>query len=94
MGRADKLIDAFIDSIPDDKLTGFLTPGKVFRDRKFRLDMQGINTGGAYKLQVQVNNKPATRSWSRGRRTRVRDPSFAARKNLRPQTRSEPNERP
>lgn len=43
MGKANKELDAFIDKIPDEKLTGFsASPGKIYSDIDFRLDMQGV----------------------------------------------------
>jgi hypothetical protein len=38
-----KALNAFIDNIPDDKLTGFPSQSKsIHKDDNFRLDMQGV----------------------------------------------------
>ena len=44
MGRREKEAMAFIDSIPDSKLTGLPqnTSTTIFKDKNFRLDMQGV----------------------------------------------------
>ena len=58
MGKANKALFDFIDDIPDEKLTGDFggEGGTIYSDRDFRLDMQGMTTGGkAYNLQIQVN---------------------------------------
>ncbi|KAK8034619.1 hypothetical protein PG993_009614 [Apiospora rasikravindrae] len=52
-----KLVTKFIDDIPDEKLQGFRTsPGLIWRDVNFRLNMQGLTTAGEHNLQIQVNN--------------------------------------
>ncbi|CUS06866.1 unnamed protein product [Tuber aestivum] len=68
MGKASKALQAFIDNIPDSKLTGFPEgAGTIYTDQDFRLDMQGASceermlmtkqktTSGGYNLQIQVN---------------------------------------
>jgi hypothetical protein len=43
-GALTKLIKAFIDDIPDSKLTGFSNSGgTIYKDDDFRLDMQGVS---------------------------------------------------
>jgi hypothetical protein len=43
MGKNTKRVKAFIEDIPDDKLTGFITSGgTIYKDDDFRLDMQGV----------------------------------------------------
>ncbi|KAH6626540.1 hypothetical protein B0J18DRAFT_143311 [Chaetomium sp. MPI-SDFR-AT-0129] len=58
MGKgSDEILD-FIESIPDDKLTGFSeVPGTIHRDINFRLDLQNITSTKPrqYNIQVQVN---------------------------------------
>ncbi|KAK8065935.1 hypothetical protein PG997_012682 [Apiospora hydei] len=52
-----KLINKFIDDIPDEKLRGFRSaPGLVWRDANFRLNMQGLTAAGEHNLQIQINN--------------------------------------
>ncbi|KAI0346108.1 hypothetical protein BDW22DRAFT_1425635 [Trametopsis cervina] len=60
MGKADKALVAFINAIPDDKLTAIPTnTGTLYRDTDFRLDMQGMTTGNPqrHNLQVQINKQ-------------------------------------
>ncbi|KAK8012489.1 hypothetical protein PG991_009864 [Apiospora marii] len=53
-----KILINFIDNIPDEKLQGFkLTPGTLWKDNDFRLNMQGLTTAGEYNLQIQINAK-------------------------------------
>lgn len=43
MGKATKALKAFIEDIPDAKLTGFPTVGgTIYKTTEFRLDMQGV----------------------------------------------------
>ena len=43
MGRASKALAAFIEDIPDLKLSGFSAQaGTIHSDDDFRLDMQGV----------------------------------------------------
>ncbi|KAI0315671.1 hypothetical protein OF83DRAFT_1265903, partial [Amylostereum chailletii] len=59
MGRASKALEAFINSIPDAKLTGLSTgAATLYKDTDFRLDMQGMTSDKPQKfnLQVQINN--------------------------------------
>ncbi|KAM0259449.1 hypothetical protein ACHAQJ_003344 [Trichoderma viride] len=56
MGKASKSLKAFIDEIPDSSLTGLSTsPGTIYSDTDFRLDMQGMTTAQEHNLQVQIN---------------------------------------
>ncbi|KAM5370598.1 hypothetical protein ACJZ2D_008424 [Fusarium nematophilum] len=67
MGRGVKrdLMD-FINDIPDSKLQGFPnSQTTLFRDRDFRLDMQGITSGGEWNLQIQVNYSATSTSLRR-----------------------------
>lgn len=51
-----KLLALFIDDIPDDKLLEFSdTPGEIYSQRNFRLDLQGKTSSGGWNLQIQVN---------------------------------------
>jgi hypothetical protein len=44
MGKNTKRVKEFIESIPDEKLTGFVTSGgTIYKDTDFRLDMQGVS---------------------------------------------------
>lgn len=43
MGKNTKRIKDFIESIPEDKLTGFPDKGLVWETRDFRLDNQGVS---------------------------------------------------
>jgi hypothetical protein len=57
MGKATKLLKAFINGIPDHVLIGISTnPGKIWADTDFRLDMQGMTSAQQHNLQVQINN--------------------------------------
>jgi len=43
MGKFNTLLNEFIESIPDSKLTGFSEqPGLIWKNTEFRLDMQGV----------------------------------------------------
>ncbi|KAG0633584.1 hypothetical protein HOY80DRAFT_929857 [Tuber brumale] len=56
MGKGSKALRAFINDIPDSKLTGFTeSAGTIHFDQDFRLDMQGKTTNGGYNLQIQIN---------------------------------------
>lgn len=45
MGKALKNLQAFIDSIPNAKLSGFAGDGGlIWGDQNFRLDMQGVSS--------------------------------------------------
>lgn len=45
MGKADKALVAFINAIPDDKLTSIQTTATtLYKDTDFRLDMQGVRS--------------------------------------------------
>ncbi|KAJ1713090.1 hypothetical protein AFGD_005267 [Aspergillus flavus] len=60
MGKATSALTAFIENIPDGKISGY-TSGEhtLHRDTNFRLDNQGLTTGDPqyYNLQVQINNQ-------------------------------------
>jgi hypothetical protein len=44
MGKNTKRVKEFIESIPDEKLTGFIkSGGTIYSDTDFRLDMQGVS---------------------------------------------------
>ncbi|ROW06257.1 hypothetical protein VPNG_08100 [Cytospora leucostoma] len=53
-----KLLEYFIDDIPDEKITPPPDHGTVFTDGNFRLDVQGITSNNQWNLQVQVNYRP------------------------------------
>ncbi|VDB91477.1 unnamed protein product [Peniophora sp. CBMAI 1063] len=60
MGRASKALDEFIESIPDSKLKPTSTnAGTLYKDKDFRLDMQGMTSDKPqkYNLQVQINKE-------------------------------------
>lgn len=45
MGKNTRLCKAFVESIPAEKLSGFVTnTGTIFSDNDWRLDMQGVST--------------------------------------------------
>ena len=51
MGKANKALTEFLDNIPDSKLTGISeTPGTLWNDENFRLDLQGVSTVSYYIL--------------------------------------------
>ncbi|KDR72736.1 hypothetical protein GALMADRAFT_101921 [Galerina marginata CBS 339.88] len=63
MGKAKKALEAFIDKIPASKLTGFSTsPGTIYSDDDFRLDMQKINNDKTHNLQIQANKQSSITS--------------------------------
>ncbi|KAI8654217.1 hypothetical protein NCS56_01378400 [Fusarium sp. Ph1] len=64
MGKSSmQLLDEFIDDIPDDKLQEFSdTPGPIYKERNFRLDLQGKTTAGGWNLQIQVNRRATTKN--------------------------------
>lgn len=64
MGKGSiKLLGEFIDGIPDEKLQYFSdTPGLIYKERNFRLDMQGKTTSGGWNLQIQVNRGATTKN--------------------------------
>ena len=43
MGKTRKLIQDFIDVIPDSKLEGGIQSDIIYRDRNFRLDNQSVS---------------------------------------------------
>ncbi|KAK7935553.1 hypothetical protein PG985_001048 [Apiospora marii] len=52
-----KILINFIDDIPDEKLQGLrLTPGNIWEDDNFRLNMQGLTAAKEHNLQIQINN--------------------------------------
>ncbi|KAK4246189.1 hypothetical protein C7999DRAFT_33404 [Corynascus novoguineensis] len=62
MGKASAAIRAFIESIPDEKLTGFADPDPsytIYSNTDFRLDLQNKTSTKPpnYNLQVQVNRQ-------------------------------------
>ncbi|KAF2768103.1 hypothetical protein EJ03DRAFT_274905 [Teratosphaeria nubilosa] len=62
MGKAQKALKAFIEGIPESKLTNLTKSiGTLYKDDDFRLDMQGMTSDDPAKhnLQVQVNNGTA-----------------------------------
>ncbi|KAF4472226.1 hypothetical protein FALBO_862 [Fusarium albosuccineum] len=67
MGRGVKRdLTDFIDSIPDEKLEGFPdSQSTLYRNKDFRLDMQGITSSGDWNLQIQVNSGATTTSLKR-----------------------------
>lgn len=63
----NKHLIAFINSIPDSKLTGLPRSGRTLTsDGTFRIDMQGMTSDKPPKhnLQVQVNDKPSITSYA------------------------------
>jgi len=56
MGKATKAVKEFIENIPAAKLTGFPTAsGQIWKDKNFRLDMQGMTSDRKFNLQIQAN---------------------------------------
>ncbi|KAI8652736.1 hypothetical protein NCS57_01338600 [Fusarium keratoplasticum] len=57
-----KLLAEFIEDIPDGKLLEFSdTPGPIYKEQNFRLDLQGKTTAGGWNLQIQVNREAETK---------------------------------
>lgn len=55
MGKASKALQAFINGIPDAKLTGISqSPGTIYHDTDFRLDMQGVSTPSHLSSQSAI----------------------------------------
>lgn len=45
MGKGKDAFEAFVDEIPDDKLTGISEgSGTIYKDDDFRLDLQGVSS--------------------------------------------------
>ncbi|EPE06851.1 hypothetical protein F503_03278 [Ophiostoma piceae UAMH 11346] len=58
-----KLLQQFINDIPDDKLTILPdSPQTIYKDVNLRLDMQGITTNDEWNLQIQANKKAKSTS--------------------------------
>lgn len=63
MGKADKALVAFINAIPDDKLTAIPTnTGTLYRDTDFRLDMQGVRSRLSPNIHSHVLRLTRTRN--------------------------------
>ncbi|KAM6503280.1 hypothetical protein JOM56_000223 [Amanita muscaria] len=66
MGKAKKALIAFIDAIPESKLTGFpSSAGTIWNTTEFRLDMQGMTTKKEFNLQIQANKDASITSVKR-----------------------------
>lgn len=51
MGKNTKHVKQFIEDIPDAKLQGITTNGgTIFKDKNFRLDMQGVRIFKLFKF--------------------------------------------
>ncbi len=55
MGKASKALVAFINGIPDAKLTGISqSPHTIHQDTDFRLDMQGVSISSMLPSHLAV----------------------------------------
>ncbi|KAF8523422.1 hypothetical protein JB92DRAFT_2705083 [Gautieria morchelliformis] len=61
MGKATKALKAFIDGVPDSKLTGLpMTATKLYTDTNFRLDMQGVQVNNGTSISTLKTIAPDT----------------------------------
>ncbi|KAK0612609.1 hypothetical protein B0T17DRAFT_620765 [Bombardia bombarda] len=83
MPKPTKRIEEFIDDIPDYKLEGLRdTPGTIYCNIDFRVDMQGLTTGNRdWNLQIQVNKKCSIPSVRKLAPRTVAGPVLVSRKN-------------
>ena len=57
MGKFDKLLNEFIESIPASKLTGFSeSSGLIWKNTEFRLDMQGVRMNQRIARHLNLAN--------------------------------------
>ncbi|EME38205.1 hypothetical protein DOTSEDRAFT_114070, partial [Dothistroma septosporum NZE10] len=61
MGKAKKSLEAFINGIPDSKLTGLPTTIQtLYKDTDFRLDMQGVQVNKGTGISTLKKTAPKT----------------------------------
>ncbi|KAF7297606.1 hypothetical protein MKEN_01383500 [Mycena kentingensis (nom. inval.)] len=90
-GKARKALNAFLNGIPAEKLTGLPTnAGTIHKDNNFRLDMQGMSTEkkdkdgnvtepAKHNIQIQVNNETSISTLKKSKGRTVAGPSLVPR---------------
>ncbi|KAF7297617.1 hypothetical protein MKEN_01384700 [Mycena kentingensis (nom. inval.)] len=89
--KARKALNAFLDDIPAEKLTGLpMNAGTIHKDDDFRLDMQGMTTEkkdkegnitepAKHNIQIQVNNETSISTLKKSKGSTVAGPSLVPR---------------